>query len=56
LDGVLEAWGSLAPGMRLCVIAPFEPAPMLAMFSAQGVTVACRQVGDEEFQLLLGPK
>lgn len=56
LDQVLEAWAALAPGQRLCVIAPFEPAPMMALFSAQGAAVACRQAGPEEFHLLIGPK
>lgn len=56
LDKVLEAWAALAPGQSLAVIAPFEPAPMMALFSAQGATVACRQAGPEEFHLLIGPK
>lgn len=56
LDSVLEAWGRLPAGQRLCVIAPFEPAPMMAIFSAQGVAVAGRKMGDEEFQLMIGPK
>ncbi len=56
LDGVLEAWAALPKGARLAVIAPFEPAPMMAMFSAQGVAVACREAGPDEYHLLLGPK
>lgn len=56
LEAVQGAWIALAKGERLCVIAPFEPAPMMAMFSAQGVAVACRPMGDEEYHLMLGPK
>jgi uncharacterized protein (DUF2249 family) len=56
LDAVNAAWAALPAGQRLCVIAPFEPAPMMAMFSAQGVAVACREAAPGEFHLLLGPK
>jgi len=56
LEAVQSAWSGLAAGERLLVIAPFEPAPMMAMFSALGVAVACREAGPDEFHLVLGPK
>jgi len=56
LDGVLQAWEALPAGEGLCVIAPFEPAPMLSLFSARGVQGRCVQAGPEEYHLQLGPK
>lgn len=56
LEAVNAAWAALPAGQRLGVIAPFEPAPMMAMFSARGVAVQCRQRGPGEYWLLIGPK
>jgi len=56
LSGVLERWESLPQGVCLRVIAPFQPAPMLALFSARGIQARCQQAGPQEFHLLLGPK
>jgi hypothetical protein len=56
MDGVLSRWDSLAGGSVLRVIAPFQPMPLIALFSARGVQARCQQAGPEEFHLLLGPK
>jgi hypothetical protein len=56
LKDVLKRWEALPLGACLRVIAPFPPAPMLALFSGRGVHAHCREIGPEEYHLLLGPK
>jgi uncharacterized protein (DUF2249 family) len=51
-----QAWSSLPPGEVLRVIAPFEPRPLAAFFSQQGVPVRPERKSDEEHWLWIGPK
>lgn len=56
LDEIMAAWTALPAGEALAVCAPFQPQPLMALFSAQGVAVQCRQQGPGEHWLLIGPK
>jgi hypothetical protein len=56
LDAILAAWAALPAGSRLAISAPFEPRPLAALFSAQGLPVMPQQSGPQDHWLFIGPK
>ena len=55
-EAIQSAWAALGPGQRLAIGAPFEPRPLAAFFSSQGIPVQWGAPEPGLFWLLVGPK
>jgi uncharacterized protein (DUF2249 family) len=52
LPAILDAVGRLAPDQDLCLIAPFEPAPLYQLLAQQGFTHETRARADGAWAII----
>lgn len=56
LDAIQSAWSELPAGSTLAVCAPFEPRPLMMLYSSRGIGVRTQSSEPGVHWLFIGPK